>query len=71
MPLDKVRAIIAFIIIGAFMVLTGLMALMPFISDSSLGLNDYANFFAKIASAYTGIIGVIIGYYFGRSEKNS
>ena len=66
--MNRVRANIAYIFIISFILLTGTMALLPFISSKETGLNDYADFFAKIASAYTGIIGVIVGYYFGRSD---
>ena len=35
-------------------------------------LDMYADFFSKTASVYTGIVGVIIGYYFGRSvDRNT
>jgi len=45
------------------------MAIYPLVSETNVGLNDYADFFAKTASVYTGIIGVIVGYYFGRSTE--
>jgi len=32
-------------------------------------LREYADFFVKIASIYTGILGVIVGYYFGRAHE--
>ena len=34
-----------------------------------VNLNEYSDFFAKIASVYTGIIGVIVGYYFGKRDN--
>ena len=64
-----VRAALAIIVVGVFMLITGFMALFPLLSKGSVDLNQYADFFAKTASVYTGIIGVIIGYYFGKGEQ--
>jgi len=68
MTIQKVRATLAITVVGVFMIITGFMAIYPLVSKSTVGLNDYADFFAKTASVYTGIIGVIVGYYFGRSK---
>lgn len=64
---NKVRGIIAVLVVGVFMLLTCILAILPFFSHTDLVLEDYANFFAKIASSYTGIVGVIVGFYFGQS----
>jgi uncharacterized membrane protein HdeD (DUF308 family) len=69
MKMHSVRAFLAVIVVGVFMLITGFMALFPLLSHSSVDLNQYADFFAKTASVYTGIIGVIIGYYFGKSDE--
>jgi branched-subunit amino acid transport protein AzlD len=67
MTTDTIRAILALLIVGVFMVITAFMALFPLLTPQQVQLNDYADFFAKTSSVYTGIIGVIVGYYFGRS----
>ncbi|HEU5171623.1 MAG TPA: hypothetical protein VFU46_13835 [Gemmatimonadales bacterium] len=54
---------------GVFMVITGFMALFPLLTPRSVQLNDYADFFAKTSSVYTGIIGVTIGFYCGRPTE--
>jgi len=51
------------------MLITGMMAIYPLFGKTNVALNEYADFFSKTASVYTGIIGVIVGYYFGRSEE--
>ena len=71
MSINKVRAFIAIAIVGIFMLITGVMALYPLISETQVNLKDYSDFFAKIASVYTGIIGVIVGFYFGRIKDSS
>lgn len=70
MKLKNIRAVLAITILGVFMLITAVMALYPLFTDSSVDLNAYADFFAKIASVYTGIIGVIVGFYFGKKSKN-
>jgi len=45
------------------------MAIYPLFGKANVALSEYADFFSKTASVYTGIIGVIIGYYFGRAEE--
>jgi len=69
MSVRRVRAILAILVVGVFMVITGFMVLYPLLSPLNVALNDYADFFAKTSSVYTGIIGVIVGYYFGRPSE--
>jgi len=71
MPIRRVRAILALVVVGVFMTITGTMAIYPLLGKTNVALNEYADFFSKTASVYTGIIGVIIGYYFGRSEETA
>jgi len=61
-----IRGVLAITIVGVFMLITGVLALYPIFTPSSVQLSAYADFFAKTSSVYTGIIGVIVGYYFGR-----
>ncbi len=68
MNLSTVRATLALMVVGVFMGITAFMAIFPLVTETKVGLGDYADFFAKTASVYTGIIGVIIGYYFGRAQ---
>jgi hypothetical protein len=63
----RIRAIIALTVIGVFMFITAFMAIFPLVSRQQVQLTDYADFFVKTASVYTGIIGVIVGFYFGRA----
>jgi uncharacterized membrane protein HdeD (DUF308 family) len=65
----RVRAFLAIIVVGVFMLITGTMAIYPLFGKTNVALNEYADFFSKTASVYTGIIGVIVGYYFGRAEE--
>jgi hypothetical protein len=71
MTTPKVRAVLAIVVVGTFMIITAVMALFPLFAKSNVDVEGYADFFAKTASVYTGIVGVVIGYYFGRSERAS
>ena len=71
MKINTVRAVLAILVVGIFMVITGFMVLYPLLVETKIGFGDYADFFAKTASVYTGIIGVIVGYYFGRSHERT
>ena len=66
---ENVRSILAVGVVGVFMTITAVMALYPIFGATNVDMNAYADFFAKTASVYTGIVGVIIGYYCGRSER--
>jgi hypothetical protein len=69
MRLQQVRALLALTVVGVFMAITAFMAVFPLVSDAKVALVEYADFFVKTASVYTGIIGVIIGNYFGRAGE--
>lgn len=71
MRISLIRAILAILVLGVFMFITAFMAIYPLVTETKVGLNDYADFFSKTASVYTGIIGVIIGYYFGKPAEVS
>jgi hypothetical protein len=63
----RIRATLALMVVGVFMFITAFLALFPLVTKQQVPLTDYADFFVKTASVYTGIIGVIVGYYFGRA----
>lgn len=71
MTTPKVRAVLAIVVVGTFMTITAVMALFPLFARTNVDVQGYADFFAKTASVYTGIVGVVIGYYFGRSERTA
>ena len=71
MKLNTIRATLALMVVGVFMGITAFMAIFPLVSPTNVTLQSYGDFFAKTASVYTGIVGVIVGYYFGRSQTES
>ena len=71
MNTTTVRAFIAIIIVGVFMGITAFMVIFPLVTKVQVDLGQYSDFFAKTASVYTGIVGVVIGCYFGRATEDS
>ena len=69
MRASTVRATLAVMIVGVFMSITATMAIFPLFAQGNVELTQYADFFSKTASVYTGIVGVIVGYYFGRTTE--
>ena len=63
MPIRRVRAILALVVVGVFMTITGTTAIYPLFGKTNVALNEYADFFSKTASVYT--------YCFGRSEETA
>jgi len=67
MNTSKVRATLAISVVGVFIFLTAFLALFPLLTKQQVQLTEYSDFFTKIASVYSGIVGVIVGYYFARA----
>ncbi len=70
MSSEKVRSLIALLVLGVFMLITAAMAIYPLFSPTNVDLQKYSDYFAKTASVYTGLVGVIVGYYFGRTRES-
>ena len=68
MSINRIRGILAILVVGIFMLITGFMAIYALIGRPNVDIATYSDFFSKTSSVYTGIIGVIIGYYFARSK---
>ena len=67
MEVNKIQAIISIIVIVAFIIITGIIALTPVIG--AVPPTGYTEHLKTFASLYSGIIGIIVGYYFGRSKS--
>ena len=71
MKVETVRAIIALIVVGVVMITSAVLALVPILSDYEADrATVYQDFVETYTSIFAGVVGLIIGYYFGkRSEK--
>ncbi len=71
---DKIRHVLALILILSFLGIIGYLIIYPYQNElQGLTGNDNVmiKYLDKTASLFTGIIGVIIGYYFGNKNNNN
>ena len=62
---DRIRDILALVTVIGFVLITAVMAIIfPLFALASPA--DMIGYLKDISSIYSGIIGVIIGYYFGK-----
>lgn len=67
MTIEKTRNIIALIIVGGFVLVTGIIGLVPVLGLGRTDIStEYLNTYFSI---YSAIVGAIIGFYFGKSKK--
>ena len=67
MEISKAQATISIVVVSAFVLFTGIIALTPVIGGYPPG--EYTEHLKTFSSLYSGIIGLIIGYYFGKGKK--
>lgn len=71
---NKTRRLIALLLIISFLVIISFLIIYPYTQNlEGLTENDdvMLKYLDKTASLFTGIIGVIIGYYFGNNNNVS
>jgi hypothetical protein len=68
---ETVRGILGLMVVGAFIVVTMTMLLYALFSKDNVNLGAYSEFFLKTSGVYTGIVGVVVGYYFARATERA
>ncbi len=63
------QAILAIIIVVFFMIVTGIIAIYGFANDIQGSSAITITYLKEYSSIFTGIIGTIIGYFFGKGEE--
>jgi hypothetical protein len=61
-----VRAVLAIGVVAVSMIVVVALALYPVFSGVDHAA--WADVFGKMISPFTGLVGVIVGYYFGRDQ---
>lgn len=69
MEISKVQAIISISVVAAFIIVTSIIALTPVLGAAPAG--EYTEHLKTFTSVYSGIIGLIVGFYFGRSKNKN
>ena len=65
MEISTARLTLSIIIVGAFVLTTLIFALAPIFAGTPL--SEIIENFKLFSSAYSGIVGMIVGFYFGKS----
>ena len=69
MQTDKAQAVISIIIVGAFVVVSSIIALAPVLGGYPPA--GYTEHLKSYTSVYAGAIGLVLGYYFGKATAKS
>lgn len=67
MEVNKVQAIISLIVVVFFVIVGSFVAIYPMLADVEPEAG-YTKHFQNFAALYSGIVGTIIGYYFGKKD---
>lgn len=63
----SLQAVLSILVVSIFLLVSALIALAPIIGGYPP--EPYTEHLKSFASLYSGVIGVIIGYFFGRRES--
>ena len=66
MRIDRLQAIVSVLIIATFVAVTAIIALTPVVGGYPTDV--YTEHLKTFASLYSGIVGLIVGFYFGKSS---
>jgi uncharacterized membrane protein YfcA len=68
---SKTQGILSIIIVSVFMIVTGIIAIYTYANDlqGNVDGNITTEHLKDYFALFTGIIGTIIGYYFGKGSK--
>ena len=65
------QTILAIIIVSGFILVTGIIAIYGYANDIKVDTEKTLTHLQGYSQLFTGIIGVIIGYYFGKSGSKT
>ncbi len=67
MKVSKLQAILAISVISVFLIITAIIALVPVVGGYPP--DEYTKHLQTFSSLYSGIVGLIIGFFFGRKSE--
>jgi hypothetical protein len=67
MTTQQVRAVLAIGVVGVSLIVVACLAIHPLVS-ANVDYDHWTEVFGKLVAPFTGLIGVIIGYYFGQKD---
>lgn len=69
MDSSRIQGLLALLVVGSFLLIVGILSLYPVLTKAGVDPSTYMPFYEKIVSSQSGIVGVIIGYYFSRAVE--
>jgi len=67
MNTTKIRGILALVVVIGVLIVCGLLAILPLVGGVQ-NEQDYVGILKDFGGLFSGIVGTIIGYYFGKKE---
>jgi len=67
MNIEKVRSVLAITVVSGVLVISGLLVLLPLLGGVQNAM-QYTDVLKDFSGIFSGIVGTIIGYYFGKSN---
>jgi hypothetical protein len=67
MRVSRIQAILSILVVAVFLFVTCTIALTPVIGGYPS--KDYTEHLKTFASLYSGIVGLVLGYYFGQKAS--
>lgn len=66
MRVSTLQAVISIMVLSTFLIVTGIIALTPVVGGYPT--EPYTEHLRSFAALYSGIVGLILGYYFGKGQ---
>jgi hypothetical protein len=68
MHIGRVQAILSIIVVASFVLVTGIIALTPVVGGYPPA--PFTEHLKTFSSLYSGVVGIVIGFYFGRKQTD-
>jgi hypothetical protein len=69
MKVTRLQAILSIMVVGFFLIVTAIVALTPVLGGYPTA--PYSEHLKTFASLYSGIVGLVVGFFFGRRKSDS
>jgi hypothetical protein len=67
MKVSKLQAVLSVCVVAVFLLVTAVVALTPVVGGYPAG--EYTEHLKTFASLYSGIVGLIVGFFFGKRAE--
>jgi hypothetical protein len=67
MTVSRLQAVLSILVVAAFLAVTAVIALTPVLGGYPP--KEYTEHLKTFSSLYSGLVGLVLGYYFGRGRS--